>query len=96
MLEVSVDPHLPEPTTATATRTDTGWVARIYGADTRLIAETPLVWGGVDFYSTGLDAVARAHAIPDGFASEGAQGWDKTPDGSYSTVLHRLDPRMTP
>ena len=91
---MSINPQLPEPTTATVTRTDSGWVVRVYGADTQLMSETPLAWGGVDFYSEGLDAVARARAIPDGFAYEGAQGWDKTPDGTYSAVLHRLDPRM--
>jgi hypothetical protein len=94
VLEVSTDPSLPEPTTATVARTDSGWVVRIYGADTRLLAETPLAWGGAEFYSEGLDAVARTHAIPDGFAYEGAQAWDKTPDGAYSVVLHRLDPRV--
>jgi hypothetical protein len=92
---MSTDQHHPEPTTATITRSDSGWVARVYGADTGLLTETPLAWGGAEFYSEGLDALARAHAIPDDFAYEGAQAWDRTPDGSYSAVLHRIDRRTS-
>ncbi|GAA4055310.1 hypothetical protein [Agromyces indicus] len=92
---MSTDTPASEPTTATVARAESGWVLRVYGADMGVISETPLAWGGVAFYQDGLDAVARAHAIPDGFAYQGASAWDRNPDGSYSAVLHRIDPRFS-
>lgn len=85
----------PEPTTATVARLTTGWVVRVYGSDTELISETPLDWDGSGgFYQDGLDAVARAKAIPDGIVYEGSQAWDRLGDDSYAVVLHREDPRF--
>lgn len=91
---MSTDPSPSEPTTVTVARAESGWVARVYGADTQLPAETPLTCNGVAFYAEGLDALARSCTIPGAFAYEGAKGWSQSPDNSYSAVLHQIDRRL--
>lgn len=81
-----------EPMSATVFEEAGRWWVRIWDDSGDVLSVSRTGWDGSGtFYNDGLNYVV-AH-LPKGFAYKGSGAWEQNEDGSYTVVLHRMDPR---
>lgn len=82
-----------EPMSATVYPEGGRWWLRIWDDTGNMLSVARLSWDGSGrFYEEGLNDVVRH--LPKGYAYRSSQAWGQNEDGSFSTVLHQIDPRF--
>ncbi len=76
----------------TAYQQDGDWWLRVEDDRGETMSESVIPWDGEGrFYEEGLNALAVARIIPNGYLYT---TWNTNPDGTYTAVLKHHDPRF--